>query len=180
MNIEEAREAIKDWCVRAAKMREKDEGRTRPHREVRDEITRQYFGIPSYLTLVTMMNNGHIPDRIIPLKEGGIYDCKSEYGISLSYQDVLNIVGPNYVDQHVQFKLIDKMDEMGAKRFEGHPELRARNAAWRVGRDVFDRMFLLLFDRPAGSPIKHNERPAGRLRFDIDGTLVTDMEINHI
>jgi hypothetical protein len=180
MSVEETKEAVKDWIIRAAKMRSRETKSELTHRQMRDAIVREYYAMPSYVSLVTMMNAGQIPERVIPVKSGGIYECKSELGISLSYQDILNIVGPNCADQTVQFKLIDKMDEMGAIRFEGMAKLRARNAAWRVGRDIFDRMFLLLFDYPAGTRIKPNDRAGGRLMFTVQDTLITDMQIMYI
>lgn len=164
---QEDAEQIKSWIVRAAKVRARDIGKDKfTHRQYRDQITREYYGVKLYRELCANLKEGFCPPRIKASKTGGVYDLRSVQGETHTYQDILNLLGPFCKNEQTQLKLARKMDEIGAHQFEGMENLRATNAAWRIGRDVFDRVFVLLFDFPAGQRVTREHRSCARLNLD--------------
>jgi hypothetical protein len=176
---QEEAEKIKSWIVRAAKLRAKEIGKDQyTHRQYRDQITREYYGVKLYRELCSYLKEGFCPTRIKASKTGGVYDLRSVQGETLSYQEILNLLGPFCKNEATQLKLARKMDEMGEVQFEGMANLRARNAAWRVGRDIFDRVFVVLFDFPAGQRVTREHRACARLNLDLTAAgLIRGMEI---
>lgn len=159
---------IKAWIVRAAKLRAKEIGKEKfTHREYRDQITREYYGVKMYRELCGYLKEGFCPPRIKASKTGGVYDVRSVPNATHTYQEILNLIGPHCKNEQTQLKLARKMDEVGERQFDGMGYLRARNAAWRIGRDIFDRVFLLLFDFPAGQRVVTGNRPCARLNLDV-------------
>lgn len=173
-------EQIKAWIVRAAKVRAHDLGKDKhTHREYRDQIVKLYYGVKSYRDLCGNLKDGFCPPRIKASKTGGIYDLRSTPGVTHSYQEILNLIGPFCKNEQTQEKLTRKMDEMGDFHFEGMENLRARTAAWRIGRDIFDRMFVLLFSFPSGQSVQRDHRPCARLDLDLTAVgLVRGMKID--
>ncbi|BDD79674.1 hypothetical protein [Burkholderia phage FLC9] len=164
---QEDAQRIKQWIVHAAKVRAKDIGKDKfTHRQYRDQITREYYGVKLYRELCSNLKEGFCPPRIKTSKTGGVYDLRSVQGETHSYQDILNLLGPFCKNEQTQDKLVRKMDEVGERQFEGMAHLRARTAAWRIGRDVFDRVFVILFDFPAGQRVTREHRPCARLNLD--------------
>lgn len=177
---QEDAEKIKAWIVRAAKLKAKDLGKDAfTHREYRDQITREYYGVRFYRELCGNLKEGFCPPRIKTSRTGGVYDLRSVQGDTHSYQDILNLLGPFCKNEQIQLKLARKMDEVGARQFEGMLNLRATNAAWRLGRDLFDRIFVLLFDFPAGQRVTREHRPCARLKLDVtDSGAIRGLEIS--
>jgi hypothetical protein len=177
---QEDAEKIKAWVVRAAKVKAKEVGKELfTHRQYRDQIVKEYYGLRLYRELCTFLKDGICPPRIKTVKTGGVYDLRSVQGVTHSYQDILNLIGPFCKNEQIQEKLARKMEELGTTQFEGMANLRARTAAWRIGRDVFDRVFVLLFNFPSGQPVTREHRPVARLNLDItDSGIVRGMEIN--
>lgn len=176
---QEEAEKIKSWIVRAAKVRAKDLGKELyTHRQYRDQLTREYYGVKLYRELCSYLKEGFCPTRLKASKTGGVYDLRSVQGDTESYQEILNLLGPFCKNEATQLKLARKMDEMGEMQFEGMANLRARNAAWRVGRDIFDRVFVVLFDFPAGQRVTRENRACARLNLDLTPIgLIRGMEI---
>jgi len=177
---QEDAEKIKAWIVRAAKTRAREIGKEKyTHRQYRDQIVREYYGVKLYRELCSYLKDGFCPPRIKASKTGGVYDLRSVQGETHSYQDILNLIGPFCKNEQTQEKLSRKMDEIGEHQFEGMANLRARTAAWRIGRDVFDRVFLLLFGFPAGQRVTREHRPCARLNLDLtDAGIIRGMEIS--
>lgn len=175
---EEEVDRVKQWIRRAAKTKAMDFAKDQyTHRQLRDFVTKDYYGVKSYRDLCTMMKAGSMPVKLITAKTGGIYDTRTPLDQSISFQDVLNLIGPFCKNETIQEKLSRKMEEMGSLRFNEEGSLRARTAAWRVGRDIFDRIFVVLFDYPHGQRMKPEIKASARLNLDIKNDLITGMAI---
>lgn len=171
-------EKVKQWVRRAAKYKALDYPKDQyTHRQLRDMIVKKYYGVKSYRDLCTMMTAGAMPVKTITDKAGGIYETRTPLDQSISFQDVLNLIGPFCKNETIQEKLARKMEEMGNLRFNEDGSLRARTAAWRVGRDIFDRIFVLLFDYPHGQRMKPEIKASARLNLDVKNSIVTGMVI---
>lgn len=150
------------------------------HQDLRNEIVREYYGLPSYVTLVNMMNKAQAPERVIPRLTGGLYECATRLGKTISYQTVLEVVGHFCAGDEVRLQLVNALNKMGDDHFDGSTPLRAGTAAWRIYIDCFDRVFVLLFDHPAGQVCEPDEKPGSRLNLALEDHKVVDMHIAYV
>lgn len=136
----------------------------------RNYFAGKFFGVEDFVTLQAYVEAQRPIVFCYEERVRGPFAHRTPEGQTVSYQDVLNFLGPFCENQEVQFKLLDFLDAMGEKHLRVFP---ARRAAYRIECDIIGQLYIRVFDLPAYAEVSsQGSQPVGDINLTVKENII--------